>query len=83
MRQSYPIERLLEPVRSRTARLENMSAKLKQRESSWPLGEMDEQELYIKLFPEKEKKESPVRPMPDWEEVQKEKRQKGVTLQLL
>ena len=50
---------------------------------SWPLGEKDEQELYEKLFPEKVKKESLVRPMPDWEEVQKEMRQKGVTLQLL
>ena len=50
---------------------------------SWPVGEVDEQELYVKLFPEKEKKESLARPMPNWEEVQKEIRQKGVTLQLL
>ena len=44
---------------------------------SWPVGEVDEQELYEKLFPEKKKKESPERPMPNWEEVQKEIRQKG------
>ena len=50
----------------------------------WPLGEIGEEELYLKLFPEKEAQEpESKRPMPDWEEVQKEKRQKGVTLQLL
>ena len=51
---------------------------------SWPLGEIGEEELYRKLFPEQKavpsKREYPI---PEWEEVQKEKRQKGVTLQLL
>ena len=51
---------------------------------SWPIGEIGEEELYRKLFPEQKavpsKREYPI---PDWEEVQKEKRQKGVTLQLL
>jgi transposase len=51
---------------------------------SWPLGEIGEETLYGKLFPEKEVRPAkPKHPMPDWEEVQKEKRQKGVTLQLL
>ena len=50
----------------------------------WPLGEIGEEELYLKLFPEKEAQEpESKRPLPNWEEVQKEKRQKGVTLQLL
>jgi len=50
----------------------------------WPLNEISEEELYARLFPEKQithLKRTPI--MPDWEEVQKEKRQKGVTLQLL
>jgi hypothetical protein len=50
----------------------------------WPLREIGEEELYQKLFPEKkaavaERKYS----LPDWEAVQKDKRKKGVTLQLL
>ncbi|MCJ7622739.1 MAG: IS21 family transposase [Anaerolineaceae bacterium] len=49
---------------------------------SWPPGEIGEEELYAKLFPEK-KTNNIKPPMPDWEEVHKEKRQKGVTLQLL
>ena len=51
---------------------------------SWPLGELNEDELYQKLFgepipvlPEKAK------PLPDWEEVRKELRKKGVTLHLI
>lgn len=53
-------------------------------EISWPLGEIGEEELYHKLFPEREAAASERKyPMPDWEEVQKDKRQKGVTLQLL
>jgi transposase len=50
----------------------------------WPLNEIGEEELYAKLFPEKQivnLKRNPE--LPDWEKVQKEKRQKGVTLQLL
>jgi transposase len=51
---------------------------------SWPLGEIGEEELYAKLFPEKRVvKTERECPMPDWEEVQKEKRQKGTTLRLL
>lgn len=50
----------------------------------WPLGEIGEDELYKKLFPGKGGlKTEQEYPMPDWEEVQKEKRQKGTTLQLL
>jgi transposase len=50
----------------------------------WPLGEIGEDELYAKLFPGKGViKTEREYPMPDWEEVQKEKRQKGTTLQLL
>ena len=51
---------------------------------SWPLGEIGEEELYQKLFPEKQAVVSERKyPMPDWEAVQKDKRRKGVTLQLL
>jgi transposase len=49
---------------------------------SWPLGEIGEEELYQKLFPEKAVSERKY-PVPDWKEVQTEKKQKGVTLQLL
>jgi len=49
----------------------------------FPLGKMGEAELYEKLFPEKGLTVSAQKcPMPDWEEVQKEKRQEGVTLLL-
>lgn len=50
----------------------------------WPMGEVDEEELYKKLFgepvpvPEKKSK-----PLPDWEKVSKELRKKGVTLELI
>jgi len=50
---------------------------------SWPLPEgMSEQELYNKLFLPAEKSAAP-RPLPDWEQVHKERRKKGVTLLLL
>jgi len=50
----------------------------------WPLGEIGEEELYQKLFPEKQVAASERKyPLPDWEMVQKDKRKKGVTLQLL
>jgi len=50
----------------------------------WPLGYLSEEELYKKLFgepvpvPEKKSK-----PLPNWEEVRKELRKKGVTLELV
>jgi transposase len=50
---------------------------------SWPLGEIGEEELYQKLFPEKAVVSERKYPLPDWEAVQKDKRKKGVTLQLL
>ncbi|MAT44345.1 MAG: hypothetical protein CL609_18590 [Anaerolineaceae bacterium] len=56
----------------------------KQAEIEWPLGEISEEELFSKLFPERKNKHSEEQPyLPDWEVVQKEKRQKGVTLKLL
>lgn len=50
---------------------------------SWPLPEgINEQELYERLFlPSKQPKRN--RPTPDWEQVCREHRKKGVTLQLL
>jgi len=51
---------------------------------SWPLEEMGEGELLKKLFPEiQAEKPEPRYPMPDWEMIKQEQRQKGVTLQLL
>lgn len=50
----------------------------------WPLADMGEEELYTRLFPEgKAIKQQAERPMPDWEKVKKEQKQKGVTLRLL
>ena len=50
----------------------------------WPLEEIGEGELMKKLFPEiQAEKPEPRYPMPDWEMIKKEQRQKGVTLQLL
>ena len=51
---------------------------------NWPIGEIEEDELYKQLFPEKERDPTQrVTPLPNWEEIRKEKLRKGVTLQLL
>jgi transposase len=51
---------------------------------SWPLPDLGEDELYRCMFPERKRVSSQQpRPMPDWEEVRQELRQKGVTLRLL
>lgn len=50
----------------------------------WPLGELSEDELYKKLFGETVPiSKTRSKPLPDWEEVRKELRKKGVTLQLV
>jgi transposase len=49
----------------------------------WPLSEISEDELYQRLFPEKKPSPEKARPLPDWELVRKELRQKGVTLRLV
>lgn len=51
---------------------------------NWPIGDIDEDELYQKLFPEKVHDPTKrVIPLPDWEKIRKEKLGKAVTLQLL
>jgi transposase len=51
---------------------------------SWPLEETGEVELLKKLFPEIQAEKPGSRyPMPDWQKIKEEQRQKGVTLQLL
>jgi transposase len=52
---------------------------------SWPIPEgMTEDELYLRLFPEKAQPVNPVaKPMPDWEYVRKELKKRNVTLRLL
>ncbi|MBA3075479.1 MAG: winged helix-turn-helix domain-containing protein [Anaerolineae bacterium] len=50
----------------------------------WPLGELGDEELNQKLFPEGQTIQTePEYPMPDWVKMNTEKRQKGVTLRLL
>ena len=49
----------------------------------WPLGELSEDELYQKMFGEQPPLPEKVKPLPDWEEVRKELRKKGVTLHLI
>lgn len=50
----------------------------------WPLPEpVDEAALYQKLFPENSAPLATTRPLPDWEEIRKELKKKGVTLKLL
>ena len=50
----------------------------------WPLPEeLSEDELYQKLFPESSNESMPERPLPEWEKVRKELKEKGVTLKLL
>jgi transposase len=51
---------------------------------AWPLpGDLGEEELYRKLFPEGEAAKTAERPQPDWELVHRELARKGVTLRLL
>lgn len=51
---------------------------------SWPLPEISEEELIQKLFPDRQPiVGDKIRPLPDWEAVRKELRQKGVTLRLV
>ena len=45
----------------------------------WPLPEeLSEDELYQKLFPESRNESTPERPLPEWEKVRKELKEKGV-----
>jgi transposase len=53
---------------------------------SWPVAAaLGEMELWYRLYPERPLRIQPVprHPMPNWEQVAKEKRRKGVTLRLL
>jgi len=51
---------------------------------SWPLEELSEDDLYQKLFGDPVPvPETKFKTLPDWEEVRKELRKKGVTLQLV
>jgi len=52
-------------------------------EVGWPLGELSEDELYQKLFGGHEPIPETAKPLPDWEEVRKELRQKGMTIHLV
>jgi transposase len=49
----------------------------------WPLGELSEDEIYQKMFGEQTPMPEKAKPLPDWEEVRKELRKKGVTLHLI
>jgi len=50
----------------------------------WPLPEeLSEDELLQQLFPQSSHKHTPERPLPKWETVREELKQKGVTLKLL
>lgn len=51
---------------------------------AWPLpDDLDEEELYQKLFPEGETSKTAERSQPDWEVMQRELARKGVMLKLL
>ena len=50
---------------------------------SWPLGELSEDEIYQKMFGEPTPLPENAKPLPEWEEVQKELRKKGVTIHLI
>lgn len=50
----------------------------------WPLPEeLSEDEIYRRLFPEKDKACGTARPMPNWEDMHRELSKRGVTLALL
>jgi len=77
---AYQTEPSPGPAISPTAPLENICVGQRQAGIGWPLGELDEEEVYQKLFgdptPEPETKS---KLLPDWEEVRKELCKKGVT----
>lgn len=51
---------------------------------TWPLpADLSEEDLYRRLFPDKDKPASPTRPEPNWEELHRELSKRGVTLTLL
>ncbi len=50
---------------------------------SWPLGELSEDEIYQKMFGDPTPVPEKAKPLPDWEEVRKELRKKGVTIHLI
>jgi transposase len=51
---------------------------------TWPLpADLTEEVLLQQLFPERTATSEPVRPLPDWAEVHRELRHRGVTLKLL
>jgi hypothetical protein len=51
---------------------------------SWPLPDgLREEELYGKLFPKSAPVSPSEKPLPDWDEVHRELRKRGVTLKLL
>ncbi len=50
---------------------------------NWPLTEEDEDGMYRRLFGEEDLPVEPARPLPNWETIRKELRQKGTTLRLL
>ncbi len=84
MKQDCLTEQSQEPVKYPTALLENTCDGLKQPGSAGPCRNLSEDELYRKLFPEhRTGARKDIVPLPDWEEVRKELRQKGVTLRLL
>ena len=50
----------------------------------WPLADdLQEEDLYQRLFPEEKKPKQVERPMPNWEEVHRDLSRRGVTLRLL
>ena len=50
---------------------------------SWPLPEQDDSQLEARLFPTLPRGKKDRRPLPDWPEVHRELKRKGVTLALL
>lgn len=59
-------------------------ARAEQAGLGWPLPEeLSDDELYSRLFPDKPRENDAVRPMPNWEEQQRELAKRGVTLTLL
>ena len=87
LRQRYDLKRTCREVAQSlnigTGTVYNYLARAKLAGISWPLSEgVSEQELYNKLFLPVDKPINP-RPLPDWEQIHRERRKKGMTVILL
>jgi len=84
MKPGYPIEAIAGACKISNSTVGDYLRRAADAGLGWPLGDMGDEELNEKLFPESQTVEpEPMYPMPEWGKMDIEKRQRGVTLRLL